>query len=134
MTLSLNQSKTAILALDFVNDIVHPDGKFAARGVPAILAQAGTIGHTKGLLEAARGKCLAVIHVARRHRAGYLDQPSYTQLDQRVKGFHALLEGSWGAEFCDELKPEQGDVVIIKRRVDAFHGYGPRPYPPGQRN
>ena len=122
MTLSVSKSKTAILALDFVNDIVHSEGKFAARGLPAILAEQGTIGNTKKLLEATRGKGLIVIHVARRHRAGYPDQPCHTQLDQRVKTSEALLEDGWGAEFCDELKPQPGDIVIIKRRVDAFHG------------
>lgn len=122
MTLSLNKATTAILALDFVNDIVHPDGKFAGWGVPQVVAAANAIPNTKTLLAAAREKGAAVIYVGREHRAGYPDQPSHCQLDQGVQASGALLAGTWGAEIHEDLKPAAGDLVIIKRRVDAFHG------------
>jgi nicotinamidase-related amidase len=122
MALALNKSRTAILALDFVNDIVHPEGKFSAWGVPQVVADVGAIPNTKALLAAGRQQGCTIIHIGRRHRDGYLDQPSYCQLDQAVKASEALLEGTWGAQFHDDLKPEASDLVIIKRRVDAFHG------------
>jgi nicotinamidase-related amidase len=122
MALSLNNATTAILAMDFVNDIVHPDGKFAGWGVPQVVAAAGAIPNARALLAVAREKGVTVIHVGRRHRADYPDQPSACQLDQGTQASGALLEGTWGADFHEDLKPAAGDLVIVKRRVDAFHG------------
>lgn len=36
------------------------------------------------------------------------------------RGFY--LEGEWGSEIIDELKPVQGDLVISKHSYDAFEG------------
>ncbi len=33
-----------------------------------------------------------------------------------------LCHGTWGAEIIDELKPLPDDIVIRKRRYDAFFG------------
>jgi nicotinamidase-related amidase len=32
------------------------------------------------------------------------------------------LQGTWGAEIVDELKPEPNDTIIKKLRYDAFYG------------
>jgi ureidoacrylate peracid hydrolase len=34
----------------------------------------------------------------------------------------SILEGTWGTEIIDELKPREDEMVIIKRRFSAFYG------------
>jgi nicotinamidase-related amidase len=34
----------------------------------------------------------------------------------------ALVEGSWGAEFHDKLKPRRGEFVVTHSRINGFFG------------
>jgi nicotinamidase-related amidase len=46
---------------------------------------------------------------------------SQAPLVKLVSEGEVFKEGTWGAEYVDELKPETSDYIILKRRIDAFY-------------
>ena len=103
----LNPSKTAVLVIDMQNDFVKPNGKLyvptAQETIPAI----------RKLLEKARSANVPIIYTQDWH---FKNDPEF-----RIWGEHCVAN-TWGAEIIDELKPAPDDIVIRKRRYDAFFG------------
>ena len=109
--LALDRGRTAILIMDYQNDIVAmlPE---KARG--PLLDKASES------LQAARQAHLPIIYVAVRFREGY---PEVSWQNQRFAGLKEsgrLREGTPGAEIHARVAPQPGDVVVTKRRVGAF--------------
>lgn len=108
---------TALLIVDMQNDFVSPKGQMARFGfdlsdVERIVAPLAR------LLAEARRHGLPVIHTRvindRRQNA-----PSW----QRFWGDPVVtLEGSWGAQFIEELRPQPDELVVTKYAYGAFHG------------
>ncbi|MCG2886860.1 MAG: cysteine hydrolase [Vulcanisaeta sp.] len=103
----LDPSKTAVLVIDMQNDFVKPNGKLyvptAQETIPAI----------RKLLEKARNANVPIIYTQDWH---FKNDPEF-----RIWGEHCVAN-TWGAEIIDELKPAPDDIVIRKRRYDAFFG------------
>jgi nicotinamidase-related amidase len=103
----IDPSRTALLVVDMQNDFVREGGGLlvpdAAATIPAIRA----------LVELAREQGMRVVYSQDTHRA---DDPEW-----RIWPEHAR-EGTWGWEIIDDLAPAPGDVVMRKRRYDAFYG------------
>lgn len=119
---SINPARTALLVMDFMNDMVHPDGRFADQGWPAQVEASGAIANTARALTAARDGRLAVMHVQLAWRPGHPDANQEAPLFAGVAQADALVEGTWGAEFHPELQPADDEPVILKRCVSAFTG------------
>jgi nicotinamidase-related amidase len=103
----LDPSKTAVLVIDMQNDFVKPNGKLyvptAQETIPAI----------RKLIEKARSANVPIIYTQDWH---FKNDPEF-----RIWGEHCMAN-TWGAEIIDELKPAPDDIVIRKRRYDAFFG------------
>jgi nicotinamidase-related amidase len=121
MSISFELSRTALVLCDFDNDVVHPEGKFTAWGLPAEVARRHVLLNSKRLLTAARRAGLHVVHVTGVTRPGLGGSPKNAAAWQALAQMGALLEGTWGAQIHDELKPEAGEMVVVKRRVSAFY-------------
>src|SRR5262249_4136487 len=76
---------------------------------------------TKRLLSAARAARMPVIHVTGQTRPGLAGSPKNADAWRAMAALSPLLEGTWGAQIHDELKPEAGEIVVVKRRVSAFY-------------
>lgn len=61
MALEIDRRHTALLALDFESDIVHPDGAFKDFGFAKMVADNNVLDEAAQLLSAARGAGLLVI-------------------------------------------------------------------------
>ncbi|MFP3297336.1 MAG: isochorismatase family cysteine hydrolase [Vulcanisaeta sp.] len=103
----LDPSKTAVVVVDMQNDFVKPNGKLY---VPT--AQA-TVPAIRKLLEKARDANVPIIYTQDWH---FKNDPEF-----RIWGEHCVMN-TWGAEIIDELKPMSDDILIRKRRYDAFFG------------
>ena len=112
--------RRAVLALDLQNDIAHPDGKFAASGMPAQVAERGLLDRAAKVLGAARNAGLAVGHVRVAFRPDYADLHSRSPRFDAVRKHGALQIGTWGTEFCDSVAPEGEEVVFTKQSVNPF--------------
>ena len=67
---------------------------------------------------------IPVIHVGTvTLRDGRSDSPSWIRAKAAITGeTEWFLEGTWGAEFCEECAPLPGESVVTKHRSSAFRG------------
>lgn len=105
----LDRYRTAVIVVDMQNDFAHPSGRLY---VPKARETIPTIAK---LLEKARRAGSKIFYTQDWHRP---DDPEFS-----IWGEHAV-EGTWGAEIVDELRPSSGEVVVRKLRYDGFYGTG----------
>jgi nicotinamidase-related amidase len=98
--------ESALLIIDVQNDFANPSGRLYARGAE------GVIQPIKRLLLSARRAGATVIYTQDWH---VRDDPEF-----KIWGEHAV-EGTWGAEIVEELKPADGEIRIRKPSYDAFY-------------
>jgi nicotinamidase-related amidase len=75
MALDIDLRHTAVLSMDFENDIVHPEGALKEFGFAKMVADNNVLEKTGQLLVAARGSGVLVIHVSVKFRVGYPERP-----------------------------------------------------------
>jgi len=122
MALDIDTAHTALLAMDFENDIVHENGAFKDFGFAAMVKQNDVFTKTARLLDAARRSGVKVIHVSLNFRPGHPERPANCGLFGALVGANALVEGTWGAEIHESVTPREGEPVVTKRGVSAFYG------------
>jgi nicotinamidase-related amidase len=118
---ALDPSRAALLALDFQNYGIHPEGYWAKHGEPdwpAIARPAAE--QTARVLDVARRHRLLVVHVGVAWREGSpemnLTAPLFAEAPDRS------VEGTWESEFYEPLRPAPGEIVVYKRSVSALAG------------
>jgi nicotinamidase-related amidase len=122
MALTIDKGHTALLAMDFENDIVHEDGALKEFGFAAMVKQNDVLAKTAQLLDAARRSGVKVIYVSVKFRPGYPERrPNDGQFAPLIQA-NALVEGTWGAEIHDAVSPQEEETVVTKRAVSAFYG------------
>lgn len=120
--LDIEPEESALLVIDMENDILKEDGKAAAFGVWKTVEESNTIQNTKKVIDKARDENIPIVYIRLAFRPDYVDlEFSPAPLWIMAKDEEAFMEGTWGSEIVDELKPESEDYMVIKRRVSAFH-------------
>ena len=120
--------KSALIIVDMQNDFVHPDGGFAciARENPVAGIDMpflmGTIPHVQRLAGAFRQAGRPVIYIAHVVKPDYSDaQFPYWRLGLAPGGNRTfIVEGTWGAQIVDDLKPEEGEHLVVKKGFGGF--------------
>lgn len=112
--------KTAFIGLDYIVDIMHPEGKIA-RSAPQA-AEREVIRHANTAL--AHGKASGWLNVLVKvgFRPGYHELPKWSPMFGKAKEFGALALDGFGTSFHSDLDASLADVVIEKPRVNAFYG------------
>lgn len=110
---------TAFLAIDYIIDIMHPDGKMARSAAHA--TQRGVISKVNRALAIAenRGWLRALVKVG--FAANYLEHPKHSPMFGRAAQAGALKLGEHGTEFHPGLQISGDHLVIVKPRVSAFY-------------
>jgi len=125
--LEIDLKRTAVIVIDMQNAFVSKGGMFDLGGrdishIPRI------IGPNKKIIEVARAKNVKVVYAVHRlthdvREVGPLSRyrfnPAWGNPEMRNG---SILEGTWGTEIIDELKPREDEMVIVKRRFSAFSG------------
>jgi gluconolactonase len=119
--LRLDPSRSALIIQDLQNDVIIDGGAFADSGAPAHATSQNVVENVKGLAEAARSVGMPVVHVWYIVEEGAPGLKQNAPLFRGVKDANALVRGSWGAAPADGLEPKQGDFVVEKMRMNAFH-------------
>ena len=109
--LAFDHGRTAVLAMDFENDILD---MLPEKAQGPLLDRAGAV------LKAAREAHLPVIYVVVRFRNGYPEINRQNKRFNALRGSGRLKEGTPGAEIHGRVAPQPGDIVVTKRRVGAF--------------
>ncbi len=112
-------SDSALLIIDFINDIAHQKGKIA-RSAERIEKNQVIEKSNKAIAQARKINHL-IIFVKVGFHPGYLDCPKTSPLFGSAAQHGALLLGSWGTEFHEKLELQNSDLVIVKHRVNAFY-------------
>ena len=115
-------TKIAYLFIDFINDIVHADGKVAGKGYAAFDREYGSLDRVAQLLAPARAQHDLVIHVRVGFSEGYPEHPEHSPLFGAAKKYSAFQLDMWGTEFHASVAPQPNDVIVTKNRVSPFYG------------
>ncbi len=109
-TLTINKAKTAVLCMDYQNDVL--------KGYPS--AQ-GLAGKAAGVLSAARAARLPVIYIVVGFRDGFPEISPRNKTFSLMPSSGMFRPGSEGGHVTKEVAPQPGDIVVTKHRVGAFH-------------
>jgi ureidoacrylate peracid hydrolase len=121
--------RCALIIVDMQNDFVHADGSFSnmAREHPeaAIDLQflMGTIPHVRRLADAFRAAGRPIVYVAHILKPDYSDAAfPYWRIGMTPGGGNRThcVEGTWGAQIIDELKPRDGEHLVVKKGFGGF--------------
>lgn len=112
----------ALICIDFINDIVAPQGKLGSKGYAACCEANNTLGKARAAQDYFRSQGWPVMHVRVGFEKGYAAQPKHSPLFGKADQFQALQFGTWGTEFTAETAPQGDELVFNKPRVNAFYG------------
>jgi nicotinamidase-related amidase len=119
----LAPSHTALLAIDIQNDFMRSEGKIAQAGND-ISALEAILPRCAAFIDEARSLGVLIVHirvVSLPH--GLSDSPAMLRAKMMIsKTVEFAVEGTWGAEICEECAPQDGDLVVTKHRSSAFVG------------
>ena len=121
--------KSALLIIDMQNDFLHRDGNFShiAREHPEFRIDmpflAGTIPNVKRLADAFRAADRPVVYLAHVLKADYSDAafPYWRVGIAPGSGIRThCVEGTWGAQIIDDLRPQEGEHLVVKKGFGGF--------------
>ena len=105
---------TAVVAVHYQNDVVHPDGRIGAGAGNERLVETAA-----RLLDGARARGWPVVSVRIvLPPDGIRNSPMFSAAAESG----AVQDGTWGAEFHDRLGPRDGEPVVTHARINAFFG------------
>ncbi|MEW2164749.1 isochorismatase family cysteine hydrolase [Streptomyces sp. NPDC007084] len=113
--------RPALLVLDMINELVHPDGHYAHVCRDQV-ARRRVIDHTATAIARARSLDIPVIYVVLGYSGHYEDWPSRSILFGPPDPERRFTLGSWGTQVHERLAPKPGEDVVVKQRVSPFHG------------
>jgi ureidoacrylate peracid hydrolase len=123
----LDPRHTAVIVHEMINDFISAGGEYDKQGrrySPELMA--AVVPRIQKLLATARQKKIRVIYVRfTSHEDGStLSDANRRDLISRGEApeERTHIEGSWGWEIIDALKPQPQDLVLRKYRPDAFYG------------
>jgi ureidoacrylate peracid hydrolase len=120
-------ARSALIIVDMQNDFVHPEGGFAYRArenpedkidLPFLM---GTIPRVRRLADAFRKAGRPVVYIAHVLKPDYSDaQFPYWRVTRGSNNRTFITEGTWGAQVVDELKPHDGEHLVVKKGFGGF--------------
>lgn len=113
--------KKVIVVMDFINEIVHSDGKFKGKGYSKFCEENNTINNVVDAVKRAREKGFSVVYVKVGFSQDYSNQPKGSVLFGKANEFQALKLDTWATEIYETLDVKPEDKIIIKDRVSPFY-------------
>jgi ureidoacrylate peracid hydrolase len=104
----VDPKSTGIIVVDMLNEFCKPGGAMVLPGYEVLIPP------QKKVIEAGRQAGCPIVFVVDTHRANMRQEREF------LKRTPHCLEGSWGAQIVEELKPHEGEHVIVKRGYDGF--------------
>lgn len=111
---------TALIGIDYIFDIIHPEGK-SSRCAKQVIER-NIVQKANELLSLGRQKEWLSILVKVGFASSYVDQPKHSKIFGKIHETGALALNMPGTEFPPNLKTQYADLVIVKPRISAFYG------------
>lgn len=123
-SVTLDPKSSALVLIDMQNDFLDPGGYFARRGLE--VGRLARAVEPSAALRKALPDAVRTVYTAQVYEPDGCDD---LQRVHRLKparlarsgGETPVKRGSWGAEIVSALAPREQDLVIAKRRFDAFY-------------
>ncbi|UCG22957.1 MAG: cysteine hydrolase [Chloroflexota bacterium] len=118
----LDAKETAVVMIEFQNDFTT-DGGALHGAVKDVMESTDMLNNAQDAVAKAREMGATIIHAPITFAEGYpeLGDHPYGIL-KGVVDTSSFRKDSWGAEFADEMKPQEGDLVVEgKRGLCAFN-------------
>ena len=116
------QVHTALLALHYQNEVLHPQGVIKVGVTDASTTRGRVVEAAGELIAACRAAAVPVISVRIAFRPDHADVIQNCRIFRDVVASKAMVDGSWGAAFYDGLGPLPGEFVVKHTRTNAFIG------------
>lgn len=117
----INPKRCALIIVDMQNDYAHPEGAYGKSGAD-LQPVHNIISNLKRLIDAAHKAGVMVVFTRNWKTPWHMSKVS---TDQATKSDSSIgsngIANTWGADWF-EVKPSDQDIVINKRRYDAFIG------------
>lgn len=119
----MTQVPTALLALHYQNEVLHPDGLIRV-GIADDEVRTALIERASALLAEARRRDWLIVHVRIAFRPDYADMPRNMPILYRAEALGAVKDGEWGAEFYPSLAPlnSRREFALKHTSISAFRG------------
>jgi gluconolactonase len=119
--LTLDARRCVLIIQDLQNDVMIEGGAFAETGSPDHAKEQNVVENVKALAETCRSKGIPVIHVHYIVEEGAPGLKLNAPLFQGVSDTGGLVRGTWGAAPAEGLEPKEGDFLVEKMRMSAWH-------------
>lgn len=113
--------KSALLMLDFLNEIIHPEGVYAQMGYYQQVQEHAVIRHATQALERARASQIPVVHVVVGFSPNYVECPTGSEVFDIARHHQLLRFDTWSTRIVEALTPLATENIIRKHRVDPFY-------------
>ena len=117
ITFKLDPERTALIVFDMINDFLLPGAPFES-----VRAREELVPRLKRLLAACRRKRMLIVYAGQTNRPGGSDLGLLSEIYPAIREGRVCIAGTPGVGVYHELAPAPEDVIIAKRRFDAFHG------------
>ena len=121
--MEMDPDKTAVVLIEYQNDFTSEGGALHD-AVKGVMDDSQMIENTRKVVAEARAAGVTVLHAPITFAPGYGELGDPDKVYGILKGVvdsGAFVKGTWGAEICDQLTPEENDIVIEgKRGLDTF--------------
>lgn len=111
--------KPSLLVIDFINEIVHENGK--APSCCAYVKEHQVMRQANVAIARARSENIPIVFVTVGFRPNYVELPKNSPVFSGAAAKGAFQLGEWGTAFHDDLNYQPSDIVVIKHRVSPFY-------------
>lgn len=121
----MQPATTAVIALHYQNEVLHPDGKIRVGLDSDSPVRQNVLDAASAMFQRARACGLPIVHVRIAFRPDYADLLTNMPIMRGVAASNAMTEGSWGAQFHEQLAPDTGsprEFIVKHTRINAFFG------------
>lgn len=108
----MDPKETAVVFIEYQNEFCTEKGKLHD-AVKEVMEKTNMLQKSAAFADACRAKGVTILHVPIAFEKGHheISNKPYGIL-AGVKDGAAFENGTWGADFCDAMKPKEGDLVV----------------------
>jgi len=121
--MDVDPKRTALVLIEYQNDFTTEGGTLHD-AVKGVMDETGMLENSRRLVDEARKAGATIIHAPISFAPGYGELGDPDKVYGILKGVidsNSFVKGTWGVEICDEMAPQEGDIVVEgKRGLDTF--------------
>ena len=121
--MDIDPQTTAVVLIEYQNDFTSEGGALHG-AVEGVMGATNMLENSQKLVAEARASGASILHAPITFAPGYPELGNPEKVYGILKGVidtTAFVKGTWGAEICDEMAPEDSDIIVEgKRGLDTF--------------